>query len=249
VQDQRLGAAFRLVRIRRRWRQQDVAGRAGLSRGVVSMLERGHVDQVTVGTLRAVALALDIRVDLVPRWRAGELDRLLNAAHSALHESIARFFGTLDGWEFVPEVSFSIWGERGVIDILAWHAATRTLLVIELKTDIADVNALVGGVDRKVRLAAQVARERGWDPLTVSSWVIVTDDKTNQRRIRAHRSMLRAAFPHDGRTTHAWLRRPTGAVRGLSMWTAGSANHPTPTRNHRMRSPAVGQTRRRSGVA
>jgi hypothetical protein len=25
------------------------------------------------------------------------------------------------GWEAVVEASFSIWGERGSIDILAWH--------------------------------------------------------------------------------------------------------------------------------
>lgn len=36
----------------------------------------------------------------------------------------------------MPEVSFSIYGQRGVIDILAWHAATRSLLVIELKTEM-----------------------------------------------------------------------------------------------------------------
>ena len=51
-------------------------------------------------------------------------------------------------------------GERGVIDILAWHAATRTLLVIELKTEIVDINELMGTVDRKRRLAATVAREQ-----------------------------------------------------------------------------------------
>ena len=43
-----------------------------------------------------------------------------------------------------PEVSFSIYGERGVIDILAWHPGRRALLIIELKTDIVDVNELVG---------------------------------------------------------------------------------------------------------
>ena len=236
MQDQRLGAAFRLVRIRRGWRQDDVAARAGIARSVVSTIERGHLDRSTVGTIRRIGLALDIRVDMVPRWRAGELDRLLNAAHSTLHESVIRYFGTVPGWTVVPEVSFSIWGERGVIDILAWHAATRTLLVIELKTDIVDVNALVGGVDRKARLAARIAGERGWDPSTVSCWVIVTHDKTNQRRIEAHRAMLRAAFPADGRKMRSWVRRPDSPVRALSMWATIDSANATPGRSHRVRS-------------
>jgi len=55
--------------------------------------------------------------------------------------------------------------------------------VIELKTAIADVNELLGTADRKRRLAAQVARERGWDPRTVSQWLIVADTRTNRRRL------------------------------------------------------------------
>jgi transcriptional regulator with XRE-family HTH domain len=243
MQDQHLGAAFRLVRIRRGWRQLDVATRAGVARSVVSAVERGHLDGITIGTLRRIARALDIRVDMIPRWRAGELDRLLNAAHSTLHESVIRFFKTLDGWIVAPEVSFSIWGERGVIDILAWHAESRTLLVIELKTDIVDVNALVGSVDRKTRLATRIAQERGWEPASVSCWVIVTRDKTNQRRIDAHEAMLRAAFPADGRTMRGWVRSPATAVRALSMWTTGDPDDDAARRRLRVRSRV-----RRSGA-
>jgi transcriptional regulator with XRE-family HTH domain len=236
MQDQRLGSALRVVRIRRKWRQEDVAVRARVSRTVVSMVERGHIDRTSLATVRAIAHVLDVRVDVVARWRGGELDRLLNAAHSALHESVLRFFDGSAGWQAMPEVSFSIWGERGVIDILAWHAPSRTLLVIELKTDIVDVNALVGGVDRKTRLAIHVAHERGWDPTSVSCWVIVTEDKTNQRRIEAHRTMLRTAFPVNGRTMRAWVRRPSGQVRALSTWTIARTTDPNPTRDHRVRS-------------
>jgi hypothetical protein len=99
-----------------------------------------------------------MRVDLVGRWRAGDLDRLLNAGHSALHESVARYFaGDHPAWTLAPEVSFSIYGERGVVDIVAWHPGRRALLIIELKTDIADVNELVGTVDRKRRLGRRIA--------------------------------------------------------------------------------------------
>ncbi len=222
MEDQRVGAAFRAVRIRRRSRQEDVAKAARVSRALVSLIERGHVDQLSLAALRRVGTALDVRVEVVPRWRAGELDRLLNARHSALHETLARFFRDLPGWVAAPEVSFAVYGERGVIDILAWHSARRALLVIELKTDVIDVQDLVGTLDRKRRLAPRVGEERGWLPSAVSTWLVIVDTKTNRRRVEAHAAVLRSAFPCDGREMRGWLRRPTGSVAGLSFWTIAS---------------------------
>jgi transcriptional regulator with XRE-family HTH domain len=121
MDDMRVGAAFRAVRLRRRWRQQDVADRAGVARSLVSDLERGHFGSVPLARIRAVAATLDIRIDLLTRWRGGELARLLNARHSALNDSVASYLGGLEAWRFAPEVSFSIFGERGSIDILAYH--------------------------------------------------------------------------------------------------------------------------------
>jgi transcriptional regulator with XRE-family HTH domain len=240
MDDQRVGSAFRSVRIRRRLRQVDVGAVAGISGTMVSRMERGHFESVTLGTIRAVAKALDIRVDLMPRWRAGDLDRLLNARHSELHELVARYFSRLPLWVAQPEVSFAVYGERGVIDILAWHPARKALLVIELKTDIADVNELVGTVDRKGRLAIRIAIERGWvtprdPPPTVSIWIIVGEGPTNRRRVGAHRAMLRAAFPTDGRSMPGWLRDPIRPVRALSFWAGprSATRGPTPLRRVR----------------
>ena len=227
MDDSRVGAAFRAVRVRRRWRQSDVAARAGVSRAFVSLVERGHLDSVSLATLRDVARVLDIRLDLYARWRGGSLDRLLSARHSQLAESVVAAF-TARAWVAIaPEVSFSIYGERGAIDILAFHEPSRSLLVIELKTEIVDVNELVGTLDRKHRLAPAIAGARGWSAESVSRWLIVSRDRTNLRRIEAHRTMLRAAFPDDGRAMGAWLRDPHRPVSALSTWpdaTPGSAS-------------------------
>jgi transcriptional regulator with XRE-family HTH domain len=221
MQDGRLGSAIRAVRHRRGWRQRDVAARAGVSDVTVSRLERGHLDTLSLRTVRAIASALDVRVDLIARWRAGDLDRLLNAGHSALHDSVAAWFKeAFPAWELAPEVSFNIYGERGVVDIIAWHPGRRALLIIELKTDIADVNELVGTFDRKRRLAREIVKERGWVPATVSGWVIVSAGRTNRARIAAHGAMLRAACPLDGRSILAWLADPTRAISALSIWSS-----------------------------
>jgi hypothetical protein len=117
--------------------------------------------------------------------------------------------------------SFAIRGERGVIDILAFHRERALLLVIELKTEIVDVNELLGTIDRRQRLAVQVALERGWPvgrATRVSAWVIVASSRTNHRRFDAHRAVLRAGFPTDGRTMPGWLVRPMQPIRALSFW-------------------------------
>jgi transcriptional regulator with XRE-family HTH domain len=219
MDDLRFGSALRAVRQRRELRQRDVATKAGVSPSTVSRAERGHVGSLSVDTIRRISAVLEVRVELLARWRGGDLDRLLNVRHSLLSESVARAFAqSFPEWSLVPEVSFSIFGERGVIDLVAWNTGHRALLLIELKTDLADVNELVGTFDRKVRLGRTIAKERGWDPLTVSGWVIVAPGRTSRARIAAHGGMLRAAFPQDGRVIGAWLRRPTGRVSALSMW-------------------------------
>ena len=216
---QRCGATFRAVRIKRGWRQIDVAARAGIHRSVVSAIERGHLENVSIGTLLEIARALEIQVTFGTRWRAGDLDRLVSGRHSRLHEAVGRWFATaLPDWILAPEVSFSFFGERGVIDILAWHPVRRALLVIELKTDLADVNELIGTMDRRRRLAWDIAKERGWEPLTVSTWVLVAGGRTNRARISAHRTLIRTAFPVDGRTVAGWLRRPDREIHALSLW-------------------------------
>ena len=236
MDDQRLGATIRAIRVRRGWRQSDLAGRSGVSPATISRLERGHPGLLTVDTVRRVASALDIRVDLVPRWRAGDLDRLLNAKHSQLHELVARWFAKeLPTWVLAPEVSYAIYGERGVIDIVAWHPGRRAILVIELKTDIVDVNQLIGKVGEKARLIRQIVRDRGWDPLTVSTWVIVASGRTNRARLAAHQAVLRAAFPADGRGMRRWLADPAGSVAALSLWTEPAARPLMPTRRVRRR--------------
>lgn len=191
---------------------------------MISRMERGHLADHTLKAIRAVSAALDMRIDLVPRWRGGDLDRLVNAGHARLHDDLALYFRGLGGWVALPEVSFSIFGERGVIDILAWHASQRALLVVELKTDITDINELMGVLDRKRRLATRIGRERGWQPTIVGSWVVVSESRTNRRRVEAHDG-VRAAFPLDGRSMVRWLRKPDVPIAGLSFWSSATGGH------------------------
>ena len=147
---------------------------------------------------------------------------MLGGRHSGLSESVVRWLSRVHPtWEVVPEVSFNVWGERGIIDLVLWHPEHRALAVVELKTQLVDINELLGTLDRKRRLAAPAVRDRGWRPAIVAAWIIVADTRTNHRRVADHRTMLRSAYPADGRAMRTWLRDPYGPIAVLSMWAAG----------------------------
>lgn len=187
------------------------------------MIERGHLDRVSVPAFRRVAEALGIRAEVSLTLPHGEIERLLTAGHAALHESLARYLTGLPGWVHAPEASFAVYGERGIIDILAFHPTTGSLLVIELKTELVSLEDLLGTMDIRMRHAAKIARERGWHGKSISAWVVFADSATNHRRVGSHRHALRAAFPADGRTMRRWLRGPAGSIRALSFWANDSA--------------------------
>jgi transcriptional regulator with XRE-family HTH domain len=215
MNDAQLGALFRAVRIHLRLRQEDVAAKARVSVSTVSRIERGHMDTVPVRLVRAVAAALEIRLDSVPTWKGGDLERLTNARHTALHERLAGRLASAAGWVSAAEVSYSIWGERGVIDRLAYHGGRRVLGVFEIKPDLGDPAGLIAQLDRYRRLSPEIARERGWDADRVSCWAIVADTDTNRRRLRAYSDLLRGALPGDSPAFRLWLTDPSAPIHGL----------------------------------
>ena len=238
----RIGQLARTVRIRRGLRQVDVAAMAGVSHATVSLIERGHGRTLSLETLEKALAGLDIRLDVIGRWRGGDADRLISRSHSLLASAFAGFLAGFPAWIFEPEVSFAIYAERGCIDILAWHAATRHLLIIELKTQFVDVNDVLAVFDRKIRLATRVAMERGWNPMFVSAWMIASDTKTHRRHAAQHRAMLKAKLPQDGRQLRSFLERPSEPTRGLAFWTTANRG------STRVGPSAVQRVKRRPGA-
>ena len=214
----RIGSVFRSLRVRRGWTQAELATAGHCSTSLVSLIERGHAGSLTLDRLRIVARALEMRLDVTPRWRGADLGRLLDRGHAAMAEEVARYIGGRHGWLVVPEVTYSFYGERGVIDLLAWHPGRRMLLIIELKTVLVEIQELLASADRRLRLAPRIAVERGWDPLRVSRLVLIQAGRTTDRRIAEHRAVLRAAFRDDGRALAGWLRDPQRSISMLAQW-------------------------------
>ena len=162
-----LGLAIRTLRRRHGWTQHALADRAGVSQSAVSRAERGEGRSLTLRTLERIAEALGARVAVRLYWHGEELDRLLDAAHAGLVDQVVALLRA-SGWDVVPEATFSIYGERGSVDVLAYHPEHGALLVIEVKSAVPDMQLLLAGIDRKGRLAPGLARGRGWDVRTVS---------------------------------------------------------------------------------
>jgi transcriptional regulator with XRE-family HTH domain len=217
MDDQRIGASLRALRLRRRLSQADAGIAAGIPRRVAILIEAGRLERVRFGDIRRYAASLGARFDGSVLWHGGGLDRMLNHGHALLHEAMSRWLASVGGWIAVPEVSFSFDGERGVVDVIAWHAASRTLLVIELKTRIVDINDLMTSMDIRGRLAHRIARGHGWDPVAIGLWVVVAPGRTNGRALAEHATVLRAKFPDDGRVMRRWLAKPSGSVAALSF--------------------------------
>jgi hypothetical protein len=114
-----------------------------------------------------------------------------------------------------PEVTFSVFGERGSIDVLAFHAPTGSLLVIEVKSSIHDVQGTLASIDRKVRLATGIARQRGWRVRTVSRWLVALGDSTTRRRIASHQATFDAVLSRRTHELRRWLAAPIGATAGI----------------------------------
>lgn len=216
VNDRTLGAIVRSLRHRRRWRQEDLAQRARVSRSLTSLLERGHAERLSLQATRRIAAALDLKLDWDAGFRGPELARLRDADHARLNEWLAQRLGAL-AWLVEPEVSFNRYGDRGRIDLLAYQPVARLLLAVEAKTVIADVQELLGGLHLKARIATGEARRFGWEPLGVMPMLAVMDGTTNRRRINAH-ARLFARLALRGHAAIGWLRRPVSGPSGLLLF-------------------------------
>lgn len=198
--------------------QLELATAAGVSASSVSRVERGLLDTLSMRTIRSIAKVLEVRVELLPRSRAADFERVASGSHASLTEAVVAWLRGFAGWVVHPEIGFSNYGERGVIDLVCWHAASRALLIIELKTELVDINALLGVLNRYVRNAKSAVRPMGWQPLTVCRLLVVGDSEFNRKRVEAHTSLFRAALPHRVRSVRAWLREPTGELAGLMFF-------------------------------
>ncbi len=214
----RIGQALRETRRSIGWSQTEVAARAGLSSSMVGKVEAGSSNsslRVVVALADALGIRLDLRVDtpfLADRVRQRD------PAHARCIAYCRRRFEAA-GWRTASEVEV-VGRSRGWIDVVAYEPRGRTLLVVEVKTELLDLGELERQLGRYGREAWTVARRLGWPTSRVVEMVLFLATDANDRRLAANRELLALSFPtraHDlaRSVAHggAWADR----ARGLAM--------------------------------
>lgn len=197
------------------WRQVDLEAASGVDQSSISLIERGRLDRFTVHTVRLVGDAVGVPLELWARMPAADVQTLLDEGHAGVVERVLSALRGC-GWETIAEYTFSHYGERGSVDIVAWHEPSRTLLIVEVKTLLLDIQELISTLDRKSRLVPRLlSAERGWRAEAVGRLLVVEEGTTARRVVARHRTTFATTFPARNRAAQSWIRGPDGPLSGL----------------------------------
>jgi hypothetical protein len=160
MDDAKFGAACRAVRVPKHLIQAAVAEAAGVRRSIGGRPPGGWRagGHVTRDGAQGASCSRDVDGHHTALARVGPgPDHQPRPA--VIQESVLRRLAAVPGWIGVPEVSFSICGERGAIDILGWHQATQDPLDRRTQ-DPAGGSRRTGTDDGPARSPGQTLRTR-----------------------------------------------------------------------------------------
>ena len=198
-----IGTRLRAARLQRGWPQTRLARESGIPQTEISALERAAYGNLSLESVARLCSALDAELvlEIRPARVVGRVDQS-DPGHAAC-VSAARRLLERAGWMTATEVEIVTGRAHGFIDLLAYHAATGRLLVIEVKTEIRDIGALERQVGWYVREAPGAARRMGWRPRTIAGLVVCLATAAVDSVLIANRTYIEAAFPIRGRAVRA----------------------------------------------
>lgn len=225
AEDERLAALLKAIRRRSGRTQMQLAAAAGVTRRDIIHIEAARVGSGELERVRRSFAGLDARLKSVVLWNGAATDRLLDERHAAIVERVAALL-TSRGWRAAVEVTFSEWGERGSIDVLAGHPPARAVVVIEVKASLGSLEEMNRTLDAKVRLAPKLARDRfGWAPSSASRLLVMPRDSSLRQFVEGHGATMASLYPLRGRQVRAWLRQPGSAMGGIWLVPEGRIRH------------------------
>lgn len=214
VNDSQVGSVIRAVRIKRGMTQSQVAAAAGISRPLLSRLEAGDLESTSLRIIRRVGAVLAVALPFDPRWRGADLARLLDERHAGLVRAVVERLAPM-GWQCLPEHTFNEWGERGSIDVFAWHERNRAVLCLEIKTRLVDLQDLLSVMDRKRRLAPSLALRLGWRATAFGSVLVLPEEGWARNAVERQRAIFDARFPARTLQVRRWLKGPAANLGGI----------------------------------
>src|SRR5919107_834714 len=131
-----VGRLFREARCAIGWSQDELGLRSGVPQSKISRLERGVHSGVGVEELERLGRALGgrVRLELHAPFLA-DRERQRDLVHARCLGFVATRLAKA-AWTPETEVEIGRSFGPGWIDVLAWHPASDTLLVVEFKTEV-----------------------------------------------------------------------------------------------------------------
>jgi transcriptional regulator with XRE-family HTH domain len=216
MDDVRVGRILRALRRRRGWTQKELGRRAKVSQQAISLIERGHGGRLSGETVRRVFAALDARWEPTVSWRGGDLDRLLDEEHARLVGEISRRVARV-GWDVAIEVTYSDFGDRGSVDVLAARRDLQAMVVVEVKSELVAIESTLRKLDEKVRIVhGSLGLERfGFRPRLVGRLLVLPSTNLARRRVARSSDVLDIASPDRAGRVRSWLSAPDGGLAGI----------------------------------
>jgi transcriptional regulator with XRE-family HTH domain len=242
------GDAGRIVRSARLaigWTQRELGRRSGVAQTAISRLERGLPSALDLDAIQRIATALGGTIRLMFEApflmdRARQRDRV----HARCVAFVASRLRRL-GWMVETEVEIDGRNGPGWIDVLAFHVASGTLLVIEIKTEVHDFGRIQRTIAWYERHAWSAARDRSWVVRRSHGALLLLATDAVDARLRENRLLAKTAFPgRAGDLNELTNRHSSVAVpfaRSLAMIDPLSRRHdwlrPTRLDGRRARAP------------
>lgn len=195
--------------------QREASGRAGVSQGFWSLLERGGATSASLETLAACAAAVGARWTAFLEATPGS-QQPRDIAHLRGQQTIISF-ASKGGWRARPEHGIDAWAHRSrSIDAFLERPEEREIAVVELFDFLVDGgDAMRSMTDKLAAVRRQVASDT-----RVSGLFVLRATRRNRVLVNELRDVIRARFPA---SSTAWIEalartdRPMPAEDGF-VW-------------------------------
>ena len=218
--------------------QAQLGASAGVTQSVIASIEAGAGGRIE--TLESICsalggeLALDLRLPY-----AGDGPRQVDRAHARCVGCMRRLLERA-GHVCVTEQLIVDGPWRGWIDLVAYDAVRRRIVIAEVKTELRDAGALERQVERYVRSSLVVARERGWVVEEIVVVVMVLATAVNDAFLVANRHVLKGCVPRAWSRRRCRPARPGAGPGTIARHDRSSASRPTRGLSFGCRWPADG---------
>lgn len=202
----RCGRGLRDSRLALGMTQAQAAARGGVSQSFWSRLERGQTIAVSLGTLAACAVAVDVQLAAFIEARPGaDLPRDIEHLR---RQNLVLILGARGGWHGRPERPIDPEAARSrSIDILLERSSKDRgleFVVVEVEDLLADIGSSFRGLaDKVAAMTREVAATAsyGGKP-AVRGLMVIRATRRNRETVRQLGGMFRARFPA---SSAAWL--------------------------------------------